>query len=235
MQDVAAPGVHIRPIQKAISGGLTDDEKLHNTYNPQQWCPGPVSSDLQERYGLVGKQVILTVSRLAQSERYKGHDEIIELMPELLVELPDLMYLIVGDGDDRPRLDRKVRRLGLQRQVVFAGYVDEAEKANHYRLADVFAMPGRGEGFGIVYLEAMACGIPVIGSSLDGSRDALRHGELGRLVSPDRPEEIRMALLAALQQGTGVVPEGLSAFNLTAFSLRLEQLLAQAELLADRR
>lgn len=208
---------------------------LHNTYDPQQWCPGAASPELQERYGLVGKQVILTVSRLAQSERYKGHDEIIELMPELLAELPDLMYLIVGDGDDRPRLERKVRRRGLQRQVVLAGHVDEAEKADHYRLADVFAMPGRGEGFGIVYLEAMACGIPVIGSILDGSRDALRGGELGRLVSPDQPDELLAALLAALRQGTGTVPEGLSQFNLAAFSLRLEQLLVQSGLLADRR
>lgn len=207
---------------------------LHNSYDPQRWHPGPPSPRLQQRYGLVGKQVILTVARLASSERYKGHDQIIEQMPALLAENADLVYLVVGDGDDRARLEHKVRQLGLQQQVVFAGYVDEAEKADHYRLADVFAMPGRGEGFGIVYLEAMACGIPVIGSTLDGSRDALRGGELGWLVTPNRPSELRRAILAALRQGRGSVPEGLSVFAISAFSTRLAQLISEGHLSEDR-
>ena len=202
---------------------------LHNTYDPQQWHPGPRLPALQERYGLAGKKVILTVSRLAQSERYKGHDEIIDLMPEMLADQPELAYLIVGDGDDRLRLEHKVRQLGLKQQVIFAGHVDEAEKADHYRLADVFAMPGRGEGFGIVYLEAMACGIPVIGSTLDGSRDALGGGALGRLVTPTQPEELRTALLAALAEENGTVPAGLIQFSPGLFSQHLEQLLRQAD------
>ena len=70
-------------------------------------------------------------------------------------------------------------------EVTFTSVVPEAEKADHYRLADAFVMPGRGEGFGIVYLEAMACGIPVLGSRLDAGREALRQGELGILVDPD--------------------------------------------------
>ena len=77
------------------------------------------------------------------------------------------------------RLERKAASLGLKGNVVFAGRVSEAEKADHYRLADVFVMPGRQEGFGFVFLEAMACGIPVVASSVDGSREAVLNGELG--------------------------------------------------------
>ncbi len=70
--------------------------------------------------------------------------------------------------------------------------IEEAEKADYLRLADVFALPGRGEGFGIVYLEALACGVPAVGSQLDGSREALRGGELGELADPTDPASARM-------------------------------------------
>lgn len=200
---------------------------LENAYDPQLWWPGPRSPGLEQRYGLSGKKVILTVARLASDERYKGHDQIIELLVELSLERPDLRYLIVGDGDDRERLQQKSLQLGLKQQVIFAGYVPDAEKADYYRLADVFAMPGTGEGFGIVYLEAMACGIPVIGSRVDGSRDALRDGVLGRLITPGHPGQLRAALLGAIETGTGGVPDGLQQFDLAAMRRRLEELLAE--------
>lgn len=79
----------------------------------------------------------------------------------------------------------------MTERVIFAGRIAEKEKAEHYRLADVYVMPSSGEGFGIVYLEALACGIPVIGSKIDGSRDALREGQLGLLVNPTGPAELR--------------------------------------------
>jgi glycosyltransferase involved in cell wall biosynthesis len=85
---------------------------------------------------------------------------------------------------DRRCLQEKARSLGVHGRVVFAGYVPESEKADHYRLADAYVMPGRGEGFGIVYLEALACGVPVVASEVDGSREAVREGALGILVDP---------------------------------------------------
>src|ERR1051326_7987759 len=117
--------------------------------------PGPKPAYLLERYGLSGRRVIATLARLSKAERYKGIDEVLEVMPSLVREMPDLVYLILGDGDDRSRLQSKVCALGMDVHVVFAGYIPEEEKAAHYRLADAFVMPGRGEGFGIVYLEAM--------------------------------------------------------------------------------
>src|SRR5207247_10690501 len=142
--------------------------------------------------------VIVTVGRVNTAERYKGIDEVLEVMPSLIREMPDLVYLIVGDGDDRFRLESKTRTLGVDTHVVFAGYVREEEKAAHYRLADAFVMPGRGEGFGIVYLEAMACGIPVVASKADASREAVLDGRLGVLTDPSNPQEIRAAIKEAL-------------------------------------
>jgi glycosyltransferase involved in cell wall biosynthesis len=103
---------------------------------------------------------------------------------------------------------------------VFTGYVAEHEKADHFRLADAFVMPGRGEGFGIVYLEAMACGIPVVASSADASREAVRGGQLGYLAHPDRPEEIVAAIRQALAQTDRTVPQELAYFSFDAFSSR---------------
>src|SRR5205085_3283125 len=120
------------------------------------------------------------------------------ILPLLSRDIPNIAYLIVGDGSDRLRLEQKARQLGVAERVIFAGHISEEEKPDHYRLADAYVMPSSGEGFGIVYLEALACGIPVIGSKIDGSRDALRDGRLGILVNPKDSDELRAAILQAL-------------------------------------
>ena len=132
-----------------------------------------------------------------------------------------MVYLVVGDGDDRPRLEARASALGIHDQVVFTGYVTDAEKPDYYRLADLFAMPGRGEGFGIVYLEALACGVPVLASTADASREVLRDGAWGRLVDPSDLVAIRAAILAAL---TGphprTSPAGLDDYTFERFEDR---------------
>ena len=198
---------------------------LPPTVDLRPFGPGPRSPALAARYGLEGKAVLLTLGRLAAAERYKGIDEVLECLPALLAARPDLAYLVAGDGDDRPRLEAKAAALGLGGRVVFCGRVPEAEKADHYRLADAFVMPGRGEGFGIVYLEAMACGIPVLGSRLDASREALRQGELGILVDPDDPTALQAGILAALARPKAV-PAGLAHFHADRFAERVAALLA---------
>src|SRR5206468_10307454 len=171
-----------------------------------KYGPGPKPPHLIERYRLSGRRVITTLARLRADERYKGIDEVLEVMPSLVREMPDLVYLILGDGDDRCRLESKTRTLGMDSHVVFAGYISEEEKVAHYRLADAFVMPGRGEGFGIVYLEAMACGVPVVASKADASREAVLNGQLGLLVDPENPQEIRAAIKEALKRPRGVQP-----------------------------
>jgi glycosyltransferase involved in cell wall biosynthesis len=174
---------------------------LPNCVDLDRFTPQPRDLSLAARYGLQASKVMLTVGRLASQERYKGCDQVIELMPRLLRRFPTLKYLIVGDGDDRSRLQAKATALGVAGSVVFTGHISEHEKIAHYNLADVFVMPSTGEGFGIVLIEAAACGVPVVGSRGDGSREALLEGRLGRLVDPVDQDELHAALSAALETG----------------------------------
>ncbi len=201
---------------------------LPNCVDLKLFGAGPKNPVYLRRYGLEGKTVIMTFGRLASEERYKGFDEIIEIIPELVGDVPNLAYMIVGDGADRNRLEAKAKTLGVRDRVVFTGYIPEAEKAEHYRLADAYIMPSRGEGFGIVYLEAMACGIPVVASKVDGGREALRDGELGILLESDNPQELRRAIMQALSNGRGEVQAGLSYFSYNSFLDRAKQIISQS-------
>lgn len=197
---------------------------LPNCVDRSLFTPGPADPALQARYGLSGRKVLLTVARLAGRERHKGIDEVLEALPRLAERHPSLSYLVAGDGPDRARLQAKAAALNLADRVVFAGRIPESEKAAHYRLADAFAMPGRGEGFGIVYLEALACGIPVLGSRIDGSRDALLDGRLGILVDPRDPEDVLAGLSRLLATPKGV-PQELAQYDRDRFEQRLSRLL----------
>ncbi|MCP4934772.1 MAG: glycosyltransferase, partial [bacterium] len=204
---------------------------LPNCYDPALYEPGPKPEYLLSRYGLHGKDIVMTLGRLAGFERYKGFDEILEVLPKLRQESPNIVYLIVGDGGDKARLQQKAETLDIVDRVIFTGYIPEMEKADHYRIADAYVMPSRGEGFGIVYLEAMACGIPTVGSKLDGSRDALRNGQLGLLADPTNLDEVQEAILQALSKSKGI-PEGLDYFSVGAYRTRTHDLLKR--LLASR-
>ena len=185
---------------------------------------GPKAQYLIDRYGIAGKRVILTLGRLDARERQKGVDELVELMPQLRSEVPDLVYLIAGDGGDRSRLQAKVTAAGLDGSVQLIGRICEAEKADHYRLCDVYSMAGRQEGFGIVFLEALATGAPVVASVLDGSRNAVLEGKLGELANPDDPASLRAAILRALAKPRAV-PELLEHFSFANFVQRLDGIL----------
>ena len=132
---------------------------LPNTIDLRHFSPGQPPPELVEHLNLAGKKVLLTVGRLDSQEQTKGFDETIEALVRLQSRIPELNYLIVGDGDDRLRLEQLARARGVSDRVIFAGYVPEAEKVSYFRLADVYVMPSRSEGFGIAYLEALACGL----------------------------------------------------------------------------
>ncbi len=184
---------------------------LPNCVDLDRFRPQHRDARLIERYGLKSNKVIMTVGRLASEERYKGFDQVIEIMPQLIKRFSNLKYLIVGEGSDRNRLEAKVEKLDLSDRVIFTGYVSESEKIAHYNLADVYVMPSTGEGFGIVLLEAIACGVPVVGSSVGGSREALLEGQLGRLADPRNPLALFDAVTLALEGGKP--PERMEMIN----------------------
>jgi len=192
---------------------------LPNTVE-QRFQPGPKPDHLLERHAARGKLVLMTVSRLAASERYKGHDRVIRSLPRVLSEHPDTIYIVVGDGDDRPRLEMLAAQCGVTEKVRFIGQVPRDELPDYFRLADVFVMPSTGEGFGIVFLEAMATGIGVIGGNQDGSVDALCDGALGILVEPEDREELASAICAALA-GRAPVGDGTGRFKPRLFAEHL--------------
>ena len=136
-------------------------------------------------------------------------------------------------ANPRSLLEQMAKSLAVEKHVVFTGYVPEREKVDHYCLADAFVMLGRGEGFGIVYLEAMACGVPVVASIVDASREVVRDGELGTLVNPDDPHEIRIGILKALDRLKGAVPKELDDFTYSNFERRLHKIVDAIMLAAD--
>ncbi|HEV3115569.1 MAG TPA: glycosyltransferase family 4 protein [Gemmataceae bacterium] len=142
----------------------------------------------------LGEHAILIVSRLASSERYKGHDQLIRAMPALRKAVPTAQLIIAGDGDDRERLTELARQSTCGDAILFAGFAPPGKLAALFRQARLFAMPSRGEGFGLVYLEAMRFAKPCIASCLDGGAEVVADGVTGILVDPDDRNELGNAL-----------------------------------------
>ena len=197
---------------------------LPNCVDLGRFVPQARDQVLVDHYGLSESKVILTLGRLAAKERYKGFDEVLEVMPELLTRFPNLKYFIVGDGEDSKRLQSKSKALGVESHTIFTGRVPESEKVAYYNLADAYVMPSSGEGFGIVLLEAAACGIPIIGSTADGSREALLNGRLGTLVNPKDQSEIAGAISEVLNNNASRRRlEGVEMFGVAEFRTRVDR------------
>jgi glycosyltransferase involved in cell wall biosynthesis len=174
---------------------------LPNAVSAQRFAIAPKPRRLLDKLGLrPDTPVILTVCRLAAAERYKGYDQIIRALPRILAAVPDAHYVLVGSGPDRARIEELIRAARLQSHITLSGHVPDDELADYYNLCDIFAMPSKAEGFGIVYLEALACGKPVLAGNRDGSRDALADGELGLLVDADDTDEIAGEIARVLRR-----------------------------------
>jgi phosphatidylinositol alpha-1,6-mannosyltransferase len=127
-------------------------------------------------------QVIFTVGRWLATERYKGMDTLITALPRLLTRWPELQLVLAGEGDDRAWLGDLAEKNGILRHVHFLSKLSYAELASCYAACDIFALPSRGEGFGLVYLEAMAFSKPVIGGAHGGAPEVIQDGVTGYLV-----------------------------------------------------
>jgi phosphatidylinositol alpha-1,6-mannosyltransferase len=193
--------------------GLSGDRisVLNNCLDP--FLPGAVSVKkdevLMKKYELSENDIVLlTLSRLSITEKYKGYDEVIKVIHQLLPAYPNLKYLLIGkyDEQEKSRIDKLIEEKGLNGIVIFAGYVPDEELALHYNLADIFIMPSKKEGFGIAFIEAMYYGKPVIAGNKDGSADALLNGKLGLLINPDSEEEITNAIKKIISNRPKYVP-----------------------------
>jgi phosphatidylinositol alpha-1,6-mannosyltransferase len=181
----------------------------------ESFKPGPVPEELKARLSLSNAKVLLTVGRLAAVEAYKGQDRVIRALPAIISEVPDVMYLIVGEGDDQPRLQSLAASLSVEAHVQFLGRVDDEELVALYRLANLFVMPSEGEGFGIVYLEAMACECPALGLDSGGSVDALGSSPHGHVCSR---ESMPRVIVRLLNNPSGIDGYSESIFSSKAFS-----------------
>jgi len=166
-----------------------------------RFCPAPPDLVLIERYGLEDRQILLTVARL---DERKGHDTVIRALAGLVSEHPRLLYLIAGKGREGPRLEALVKTLHLEDHVRFLGFVPDEGLPALYNLCDVFVMPKRVttesvlagdiEGFGISFVEASACGKPVIADRSGGAVEAVADGETGLVIDPSSDTELSNAI-----------------------------------------
>ncbi len=143
-------------------------------------------------------QIILTVGRWDSAEKYKGADNLIEALPHVLKAAPDASLVLVGDGDDRPRLQKLAQDLGVSQRTHFFRGLTPEQLAACYANCYVFALPSRGEGFGLVFLEAMAHAKPVIGGAHGGIPDIVQDGVTGLLVPHGDVERLAQALESLL-------------------------------------
>lgn len=145
-------------------------------------APGPVAAD--------GPPVVLAVGRMETREGYKGHRELIEAWPAVLARQPEARLHLVGRGGQLPALRRLAAAQGVAHRVEFLGFVPEERLPDCYRAATAFALPSRGEGFGLVYVEAMRHGLPVIASVHDAAGEIVEDGRTGLLADLDRPGDL---------------------------------------------
>jgi glycosyltransferase involved in cell wall biosynthesis len=177
-------------------------------------------------------RTVLTVGRWAANERYKGADALIRAVAALHAALPDIQLVAVGSGDDLPRLRALAAELKIEDRVHFLEKLPNEEVAACYAHADVFALPSTGEGFGLVFLEAMAFGKPVVGAAAGGVMDIVRDGENGFLVVPGDAQRLSNALRTLLEDGSLRAKLGAAGadmvkreYSFEAFGLRLGEIV----------
>jgi phosphatidylinositol alpha-1,6-mannosyltransferase len=170
--------------------GISGVGILHNAVDTTRFSPGAPPPELERR--LPPRPRVLTVSRMNVRERYKGVEVVLRALRDVRAS-----YVMVGGGDAVPHLEKLARELGVT--AYFHGRASEEELPELYRACDLYVMPSRGEGFGYVFLEAMASGLPVVAGNLDGSAEALADGELGLLVDPTDPARVAEAMRAHLE------------------------------------
>ncbi len=179
-------------------------ERIHlveNAVDTTRFCPGPVDQAFLERWGISNKRVVVSIGRLITR---KGFDRSIEAWPAVLERHPDAHLLIVGNGPQRAELEKLITRHGVQHAITLTGAISDADLLAAYRSGEFFMMANRTlpdgdtEGFGLVFLEANACGRTVVGGRAGGAVEAIRDGQTGLLVDGNQPGQIAEAVIRLL-------------------------------------
>jgi glycosyltransferase involved in cell wall biosynthesis len=171
---------------------------LYGCLDPELEC-GPDRLASETRFGAPAAfpgRTIVTVSRLVTGED-KGHLAVLRALPSVLREVPDLHYVVIGDGNFRPRLEDLARSLGVAHRTHFVGSVSDAEVARYLDSSEAFVMPSRVEGFGFVFLEALSRGLPVIAGIHDAAPEVLGP-DAGVVVDSNNVQEIADAVVRVL-------------------------------------
>jgi phosphatidyl-myo-inositol dimannoside synthase len=194
-KQIGVPRSRMRVLESAVPEELV---QLLQDANSEAEIPGELNH---------GGRLLLSVCALVRGNEFKGVDRVIEALPRIAKEVPDVRYVVAGDGEIRGALEKLARETGVAKNVVFLGGVSDARLAALYRRCDVFVLPSRGqeqngqvggEGFGLVYVEAAIAGKPVIASRSGGAAEAVVDGRTGFLVDPTSSEEIADAAIAIL-------------------------------------
>ncbi|MDN3584399.1 glycosyltransferase family 4 protein [Mucilaginibacter flavus] len=226
-------------MQQMISRHHVDGSKctvLNNAVDPFMKLPESFSKPeyLLKRYGLnEDDRVLFTLTRLASTEQYKGHDQVIKVIALLKDQFPDIKYILSGQYDEKEkkRIERLISDHHVETCVLLTGFIDEGELSDHFLLADLFVLPSKKEGFGIVFIEALACGLPVICGNVDGSIDAVYNSELGTPINPDSLSELKEAIAGYLETSMTedkrryLQGKCVSQFNENNYMINLEELI----------
>ncbi len=193
--------------KKAVSGALTKSAQMKMVHlapgiDTEHFSPSKKNPRIRRELGLSGKKIIVSVGRLVHR---KGQDNLIGALPEISKVIPDVHLLLVGEGPYRAELEEMAEKLSVRHLITFIGRVQYSELPEYICAGDIFAMPSRSrlaglevEGLGIVYLEASACGLPVIGGLSGGAPDAVLEGETGFSVDGKSSEAIAAAAIHLL-------------------------------------
>ncbi len=173
---------------------------LHPGCDTSRFVPAPRNAEARGRLGWHERPVVLTVGRL---QKRKGHDVLIRCLSAVRETFSEILYTIVGDGEERASLEALAKSEGVEQNVQFLGEIDDAAMIHAYQQCDLFALPNRQvgrdiEGFGMVLVEAQACGRPVIAGASGGTAETMRPGETGYVVPCDTPDELAPLLVKLL-------------------------------------
>jgi phosphatidylinositol alpha-1,6-mannosyltransferase len=210
---------------------------LHPGVDCQRFVPGRLDAGVRRELEWGDRPVVLSVGRL---QKRKGHDQVIRALNKVRQALPDVLYAVAGDGEERPRLEQLVHSTGLQNYVQFLGALPDERLISCYQQCDLFVLANRQlaadfEGFGIVLLEAQACGKAVLAGASGGTAETMRIPETGRIVDCERPDDLAAVIIELLsdealraRMGAAARAWTVASFDWPVLCRQAEQIFAQA-------